>query len=251
MGKLHELLAVEPDLKNQAESILAETLKIFEKGELFQGFTKRYHPVDENGDRKPQENKELAATVTEKLAGAEKALARYLDGIYQKELANTEAFADIVVDGFTLAKRVPATVLLQLENRLKHVRDMYRKIPNLEPGVRWIPDETQRQGVYSTEESITNSTQKIQKALVLYPHTDKHPAQVQIVSEDILVGKWHTVHFSGKMSSAKKAELLERIDNLIEAIKKARCSANNVEAQNVRIGDKLFLYIQGKYVASE
>ena len=121
---------------------------------------------------------------------------------------------------------------------------MYDNIPTLDPAKKWTIDEAVGDGTYKSDEMIRQSGKKIAKPVVLYPATDKHPAQVQLIQEDIIVGNWTTVHFSGKITPAEKSNVLARIDNLIDAVKKARARANNTEIDSSKkIGKTLIEYI--------
>lgn len=247
-NRLHALLAVEPDLKGQAEAITAETIATFtKKADHFHSISRTYQPVDENGETLPPENKEMVTTVRAKLDYTEKSMIRYLDALYQKEMTNTVAKADLVVDGITIAKDVPATELLNLENRFKHIREIYRSIPTLDPGYSWDKD-LDYANVYKAAPQITVRTTKVQEPLVLYPATDKHPAQVNLVTKDVLQGRWTAINRSGKLAPIEKSELIERVEKLLEAIKTARCKANDVVANTDTIGAKLFAYINGKFI---
>lgn len=58
--------------------------------------------------------------------------------------------------------------------------------------------------------------------------TKEHPAQVDIVEVDEPVGEIRSYDWTGMLSLGQKAELLEQIDILIEAVKQARSRANEV-----------------------
>lgn len=82
----------------------------------------------------PEEHKEMVTTVHDKLDYMlNQHIVPYLDAVLQKERANQDAKADIVVDGIVLAKDVPATFLLGLEEKLKRVHEVLDKIPTLAP----------------------------------------------------------------------------------------------------------------------
>jgi hypothetical protein len=251
MGKLHEVLAVENEVKGTADSILAETRTTFsKKPDHFLGQNRHYNPVNDDGEKFNDENKEMVTTVRDKLDHTEDYVGRLLDIIYQKEEANTRAKADLVVNGIVLHKEVPATVLLSFETKLRGLREVYREIPTLEPGEQWKPDNDRANTFISTVQS-TYRTQKVLKAIVLYPHTDKHPAQVEKNMVDERVGTWLTTRWSGQMRPIDKSQLLERLDVLIAAVKKARCRANEVEAGNATIAKKLFQFINTGTVGVE
>lgn len=245
MGKLHMLLAIEPDKKGAAEKILAETINTFnKKQDHFTGQLRQYEPVDdEDLERFDNEEKTMVTTVRAKLDYTENALCDVIDLLYQKEETNTQARADLVLpSGSVLAEQVPATVLLNLENRFKAIRAMYLEIPTLSPDEQWFLDET-RKDTYRSKTKVTYKTKKVTTPLILYPHTDKHPAQVKEVTEDKRQGTWSTTKWSGMLSPSEKSKLLSRVDELIQAIKCARVKANDQEAATKKIGRKLFDYI--------
>jgi len=251
MSKLHEVLAVEEGLAGTAKKIIEETRVTFEKKpEHFQGAVKIYQPFAEGSveDERPVERKELVTTVADRLAYTLASITPWLDAVLQKEATNQTACAAIEVDGVIIAKDVPATFLLGLETKLKDLREVCDKIPTLQAGIAWELDPTQDgTGVYKTKHPIERlRTEKVTKPVVLYPHSDKHPAQVKEVSEDKNVGKWVDTHWSGMYSPAQKSALLGRIDTLLRAVKQARQRANCAEVLSVSIGDKLSQFILGE-----
>ncbi len=245
MGKLHALLAVEPDKKGAAEKILNETINTFsKKQDHFTGQLRTYAPVND-GDTEifDDEKKTMVTTVADKLTYTEQALVELIDVLYQKEETNTNARADLVLpNGTVIATSVPATVLLNLENRFKAIRMMYQAIPTLAPEEEWVVDST-LDNTYKSKPKVTYKTKKVTTPLVLYPHTDRHPAQVKEVTEDVRQGTWTTTKWSGMLSPSQKSELLGRVDTLIQAIKCARVQANDEEAATNKIGNRLFDYI--------
>lgn len=245
MGKLHELLAVEPDLKNAANSIFNETVKTFtSKHDHFNGTARTYDVVLEGSEPLPPESKEMVTTVKEKLDYLKSSQAVAMDAIYQKELANTKACADIVFNGQVVAESVPATVLLSLEKHLTSLQTLYRAVPTLEPGKSWVKD-THRANTYRTEPRQTLRTTKTKDWRVIVPPTDKHPAHVVEEMKDVVLGRWNVTDYSGMMTPVEKSEMLARLDGLLQAVKKARCRANNQEVEHAEIGEKLFSIIHG------
>jgi hypothetical protein len=243
MGKLHEILAVEPDVKSSSEAVLNETINVFsKKAEHFQGLSRTYRPKNEDGEVFPPENKPLVTTVKKKLIHTETYVKRLIDLTYQKEAANQLAKHDLVINGITIARDVPATMLLNLESRLKHLKQMYLAIPTLEPDEKWSQD-LQNVDTFISDDQVTTKTAKIPKPIVLYPATPEHPAQTQMIMIDETIGSWTVRKSSGKMSPAEKSRLLERIDVLITAVKKARSKANEVEVPNVQLADALFSFL--------
>lgn len=250
-SKLHELLAVESDLQGAANKIMAETKDTFNKrADHFTGFHKDLTMLD--AAREPEaaagaEHKELVSTVDEKLAYTEKTVIKYFDALLQKEKTNQNAKADLIVDGVTIGKDLPATFLLGLETRLKAVKEYYEAIPTLQPGVAWVPDTTQRPGVYkASTQDVRTKTEKTIKAKVLYDATKEHPAQIDKWTEDVVIGLFKTDRWSGMLSPAQKSELLGRLDALMQATKQARQRANHAEVVSDHIGKALFDFVHGK-----
>ena len=158
-----------------------------------------------------------------------------------QELANTEAKADIELDGKILAASVPATMLLHLEGKLKALRELYLAIPTLPPGESWERNEVGNHEVTTK----TVRTQKVLKNHVQAPATERHPAQVQTYSEDVRVGLAVTVKETSVLSVKDKSDLLARLDRLAVAVKQARQRANMTEVPKADIGKKLFAFIHG------
>ncbi len=254
-GKLHELLAVEADLEGRSRNIMNETRKVFkDKPVLFMGAVRNYKPFEDDGIDYPSEFQNLTSTVDEKLEYTGKSIIKYYDALLQKEATNQVAKADLVVDGQVIATGLPATFLLGMEARLRNVREVYAQIPTLAIGTEWKADEAKGKGVWSTvhpEESM--KTEKTTKSKVLYEAKfpkegeggQSIPAVIDKWNEVINVGKYTKYVWSGMLTPARKSELLDRIDSLLRAVKKARQRANSTEVLKVNVGKSLMDYING------
>ena len=245
MGKLHEVLAVEGGLKTTTDKILRECTETFNKKQgHFLGQYRHYEKVREDSIDYLPEEKELVETVWDKIDYVNEHLVRSLDATYQKEITNKKAKADIVIDGNTIAKDIPATYLLGLESRLNEIRSVYLSIPTLDPGKSWAKD-AERKNTYVSKEVESLKTEKVIEPLTLAQATKEHPAQVQVISLDKIVGKWKTKYFSGAITSAEKSDLLARLDKLLRAVKQARMRANNEEVDEKEIAKSLIDFIKG------
>jgi len=242
MGKLHEVLAVETDLKATADKLLKETLTTFtNKKSHFESSDVRFHPDDEKAPQEPADVKPMIGTLRDKIKYTTTSYAKYLDSVFQKESTNQKARADLILEsGEKIAEGVPATVLLGLESKLKEVRAMYENIPTLEPGDNWLPDPQTKHYKAVSERA---RTAKKEFAETIVPATDKHPAQVRDRVQDVRVGKVVTTKISSLFTSAEKSDVLARVDDLIRSVKKARMRANDTNVEPVTIGEKLFNYI--------
>jgi transcription termination factor NusB len=243
MGKLHELLAVEPDLKGAAEKIIAETINTFtKKANHFEARHKNYRPKDEDGENFAPETQEMVTTVPQKLEHTKEIVSNYLDAVSQKELTNTEASAILEIDGIPLLNRpLPATLLLGLEGRLKQLREVYNSLPTLDPAENWKWDDQTK--TYEAEPKETYKTKKVFRNHVKAPATDKHAAQVETYTEDERIGTWNTKRWSGCLTPAEKSAVLARVDKLTQAVKKARQRANDNEVKDIKLGSLLFDFI--------
>jgi hypothetical protein len=153
------------------------------------------------------------------------------------------ARADVVVDGRVLVKDAPATFLLFLEKQLSDLSTFVGKMAELDPAEDWSPDPST--GLYKTAPTQIHRTKKVQRALVLYPATEEHPAQTQLITEDVVSGYWTTVKMSGALPQPKKRELLQRIEKLSNAVKTAREQANAVDAPEKKLGQEVLSYLFG------
>lgn len=251
-GQLHEVIAVEKDARQTASKIIVETGATFSKRhQLFSTHSKLYEALNETDKEKPEEEAaQPITTVGDKLDYFQKHIIRLFDIILQKEEANTRAKQDIVIEKdderIVLATGVPVAALVQLENVLESIRSqVYDAIPTLDPTKQWTNDEAAGKGKHMTGVTTRQRTVKQARPITLSPATDKHPAQVQLVNEDVPVGTWKTVYYSGMLSPAEKSELLSRVDTVLEGVKKARARANTVEVSSATIGKAIFKYING------
>lgn len=245
---LHELLAVEGDLDGAHKKILEETKITFtKKSDHFMGQHRKLEMFIEDGINYPEEHKAIDTTVQKKLDHMEKTEIRYFDAMLQKEATNQKAVSDLIVDDVTIASDLPATFLLGMETRLKHLRSAYEAIPTLQPGIEWEKDISQGEDIYKTSKPAEKlKTETIIEPVVLYEATKEHPAQVKEVSKVNTVGKYVLTSWSGMITPAEKSVLLGKIDKLIRAFKKARQRANTTEVVKMSIGKALFAYIDSK-----
>ena len=91
----------------------------------------------------------------------------------------------------------------------------------------WTFDESQ--DVWATEPIQTTKTKKIPRNHVKAEATEEHPAQVEVYYEDVIVGYWRTVKYSGAMPATRVSTLLNRVRKLQEAVKFAREEANSLD----------------------
>ena len=170
------------------------------------------------------------------------AFNRWVDASVQKEVTNQKTNALIDSDERTsFMFGLPATALLNLENKLAALRSVAAVVPTLDPVERW--EWSKEQGCYLSAPRFQDKTTKVPKSFVTYEATPEHPAQVTVYHEDVRVGVWETTIHSGMYTPRQKRELLGRIDDLLRAVKQARQRANDVEANADNYSDALMEYL--------
>jgi len=251
MAQLHEILAIEGDLRGEKNKIRDEAITVFsKKPNLFLGMVKTLRMFDAEREQEEPEGSEIqevTTTVPQKLSYVSKSFIRFWDAKLQKEAANQEAKADVIVEETVFAKNVPVSFLLSMEEELKNLRTLYDTIPTLQPETRWVQDLQKGEGYWKTAYiTVRNKTEKAIKSTIIVPATKEHPAQVREWSENIPVGAYSVENRSGMIPPVEKSLLLGRIDTLLRAFKKARQRANNQEVKNLHIGKAIFDYIHTK-----
>lgn len=221
--KLNQVLGLEKGIKAKAEKTLTEAHHGL-KPEILNGFTKVYKASDENGEARPPETKIVQTTVEAVVKKVQDSMLELFDITAQKDFGNCNAIADIEVDGNVLVKGAPITYILWLGKRLTLLHTFVSELPILSADEAWTYDE--QKGLYKTEETFQNSGKKVQKPLELSKATDKHAAQVQLITEDVIVGKLFTTKFSGCIPAVRRAELVARVEKLQAATKLAQEHAN-------------------------
>lgn len=241
--KLNQIIAIEKGAKNRVYSTITELHKNAQKADLYYGFNKTYESKEEGGEQFPPEQKKVTLRSDDVLRETKGLFTEIMDITATKDFANMTASADIVVGGTTIIKDAPVPYLLFLEKQLTDLRTFVDKMPVLDESDDWRRDEAT--GLFKTDPSRTHRTAKVQEPIVLYDATEKHPAQTQLITKDVVVGYWNQVKHSGAIARGDKRKLLERIEKVLEAVKSAREEANSVEAPEKKAGGDLLDYIFG------
>lgn len=231
MTQLHEIIAVEPDVRKAYSTAVTGAYHRLQKPQPLHGISRTYQPDLEDGERLPEEKTRVQYTVRKAIGDVEEHLARMFDVVATKDQANQKARADVIVDGHSILEAVPATHLLFLEKQLTDLATLIKSFPTLDPAESWNWNENL--GVYASEPVKTARTKKIPRNHVLAPATERHPAQVEMYHEDQKVGEWSTTKFSGAYPETVVRAMLDRVRTLQKAVKQARMRANAGEVQRV------------------
>lgn len=246
---LHEILAVEQSRGQTANKLLKEATKTLgDKRSIFEGMQKEHQIIDDAKQNLKQatEHKEVESTVDEQLDFLGSALFTYWDVIIQKDEANQRAKADIIIDGNILAEGVPSTTLLGMEKKLENLYALYNAIPTTDSAKAWeSADNYAKKGVWRTKHPEERQHKVVNKEWqIIAPATKEHPAQTKEISKEEILGKYIVTTFSGALSPLDKAERLERLTKLTNAVKEARQRANGIEVKNdLKFGEDLINYI--------
>lgn len=241
--KLNQVIALEKGVKSRSYASLTEAHQLLQKPALLSGISRTYKPKDDEGEQYPPESTRVQNRAEQAIADTGRILTELFDVVATKDSANCGARADVTVDGKVLLEKVPVTYLLFLEKQLVDLRTFVQKLPILDPSETWHFDATQ--DCWASDVAETSKTKKVLRNHVKAEATDKHAAQVDVYHEDVVVGRWKTVKFSGALPAARVRLLLERVDKLQQAVKVAREEANGATVEMVKTGDQVFGYLFG------
>jgi hypothetical protein len=241
MTQLHQLIAIAKGEKSGAAGELTNAYHTLAKPALLSGLARTYQPRDEEGDHLPPESTRVQVRATEVIDQVADRLSRMFDVVASLENSNRGATADVVVGDVTVLEAVPVTVLLFLEKQLVDLATFVRKLPMLDQAEHWTYDDTT--DAFATDPVETTRTKKVPKAFVRAPATEHHQAIVDAFHEDVIVGTWTTVKFSGALQAARIKVLTERVEALQRAVKTAREAANSAEVAELKIGKSFFEFL--------
>jgi hypothetical protein len=243
MAKLNQIIAVEKGIKSKSFQELTEAHHAVQKPALLSGISRTYLAKDEEGEQLPPESTKVQTQTEDVLRQISTTLTRLFDVTATKDATNCVAKANVVVDERVLLNDVPVTYLLFLEKQLADLHTFVKKLPVLDAAESWVFADSA--DCWATDPVRTIRTKKVPRNHVKAEATDKHPAQVEVYYEDIAIGYWTTVKFSGALPAKRVSTLLDRVEKLQHAVKFAREEANNTEAVDRHVGDKVFGYLFG------
>lgn len=241
MSRLNQIIAVEKTVKADASRVVTDAYHLVQKAPLLAGLTRTYRPRDDEGEHLPGESVRVQVAVPDVVTDVKAALTRLFDLTSAKDTTNQRAFADIVVNDTTVAANVPVSTLLFLEKQLVDLSTFVKRLPTLDPAEKWT--ESADPGVWVAEDRKTTRSKKVPRNHVKAKATDKHPEQVEVFHEDVIVGDWTTRIFSGAIPATTQRQWVTRIAELSEAVKRAREEANLINVTETPIGAAVLGYV--------
>lgn len=242
--KLNQVIAVEKGVRARETEKLTAIYKTFQRSDAFGGLVRKYEPGNDDqttpaGEIMPPEKKNVQEHVAALITQLSDASAEIANVTYQRDVTNTYAKANVEVDGKVIVRDAPVPYLLALEKQLNDLHSEIKRIPTLDSSEIWSFDD--QLGCYKSQTTETARTKKVSGALVLAPATDKHPAQVKEITEDVRVGTWRTTKHSSAIPQAEKAKYLANVEKLQKAVKYAREEANNADVAEANLPGKNIL----------
>lgn len=239
--KLNQFIALLKGGKSTGEGALTKAYHLIQNKALMVGYSKTYQPRNDDGETLPSEGVLLQLRVPVILDDVVGPLTKLLDLTATVDKGNQIATADVMIEGKPLLRDVPVSTLLFLEKKLVDFRTFVEKLPTLDAAEEWVLGDD---GIsWKTKPSSKVRTKKLPRNHEKSPATDKHPAQVEVFYEDLVVGDYTTVGFSGALKEKEKQRLLAQVVALQEAVKVAREQANMTEVPDYKIGKDIFAFL--------
>lgn len=241
MPQLNQIVAVEKGVKSRTNREVSDLYKDLQKTLPLSGITRTYRPKNDEGDVLPGESTLVQIKVDDIIRKFIEAGNNLVNVTFAKEIGNTVARADVIVNGETILNAVPVGGLLFLEKMLTDVQTFIAKIPVLDPAESWTWDSSTN--TYRSATVDTARTKKVPRNHVKAEATDRHPAQVEMYYEDVLVGYWSTTKFSGALPKTIVDGYAANVIALRDAVKYARERANALSVEDVHVGRTLLGYV--------
>jgi hypothetical protein len=244
--KLSQVVALEADTKQRNYTAITKIHKASQKPDLYNGSAASYDATREGEEQFPPKKVKVRMVAEDTIAEMAGLWVEWADRTATKDYGNAEtaARADVKIGDRVLIPNAPVPSLLWWEKQIGDWRKAVEVIPTLDEAEEWVFDEGM--GMHRTKEPVkTHKTRKVQEPLVLYPHSPEHPAQTQIVTNDVVVGYWTGRKFSGALPASRKKALLGFANTMLAAIKIAREEANGAKVPTQNIGQAVFDYLLG------
>lgn len=194
-------------------------------GGAYRGFLETYEPRDSEGQKFADKSTPVQAVVVEDLELTRKLLTVMLDTSLTSYAGNCEAYADIIMDGRTLVKHVPAQYLMYLELKIQNAVTVFEAMPVRSEAAAWL-DSAERDGMAVTPITQTQHMAKVRQHKISEV-TPEHAAKLlDMWDTDVPVGTWTRTNLSGAVPEKDKRVYVERARQLLAAVQEAKVRAN-------------------------
>lgn len=237
--KLHQAIALGEGNKTRYFEALKTLDKTIRSRIPFEGLSRTYEPLEDNDtERMPAESKRVHSRVEDLVAEMEGRFVDLFDNTATHEWGNTQAAANVELNGMVLIEKAPVTYLLFLEKKMVEWRGVIEAMPTLSPEEEWHYDVGSR--LYKSTPVQKARTRKEKKVLLKVAPTEHHPGQAETYDADVRVGTWTEFKLSGCLTEERKKELLGRCEQLLKAVKVAREAANDIRAEEKKVAEAIF-----------
>ena len=251
--KLNVLLALRQKLGNRYNQMIGDYTGFFKnKQGAFRGTLKTHAPLEGYPvDITKVANERVVTTVKEKMDWFINEALEYYNTALAIEASNGEGAATVplVFDGKTYGP-YPATVLLRMRGIFESdkLTQMLNIIPVREATKVWVEadedEDYKKRGVVQTErQSGETKTTETHEEILKDPNLDpehlpsNYRALTTKITSTIKTGDYTTQFFSGEWTHEKRAALLKRRSELLDAIDVALQKVNDREAKECDIED--------------
>ena len=240
--KLNQIIAIEAGVKKRHTADISALHQTLQKSALFNGSLNTFTPLNEDGPKLPEQRVHMQQNALALVKQAEASLVDLWDTVGTKDAGNTTAVGTVTVDGIELAKDVPITHLLFLENQLTDIMTFVKKLPTLDPSKAWVYTETK--DTWETEyPEIRLKTKKTTQSLLKVAPSEFGPGQAELVTVDVQEGQYKIQEMSSAFPAARVRTLIERVVNVQNAVKFAREQANSLEIERKKLSSNILSYI--------
>jgi len=244
--KMNTLLAKAEQMSASVANMIRDYGKFFkDKQGAFRGAKNTYEAKEGYSD-KPEKRgvQRVATTVQEKLDWFEERYIPYLEDIFRIEATNSKDAprVELKVGEISFGK-LSAPELMRLRNIItsKELETMYENIPVRSDAVRFEPcDDEEYSGREIVQTPILVSAERTtekENVILKDPNLDpmhlpaNYNAAVSQITRTIEIGTCTHQEFSGEWTQRKRAELLRRRTELLNAITCALKDVNDVDAE--------------------
>jgi hypothetical protein len=214
--------------------------EIFYSSSNFEGKYRSYIPNSETDDNykdaylsEPDCSKiEVKYIVKDVLNNLIKIFNKYVNAtIAIEETIGNENKVELSLNNKIIGK-FSGTTLLSIENNLRKLLKIFKDIPTLDMSYDW--KQSDKKNIFEHTE-IVNRTTKFETYQVTSPATEFQQAVTHKVERPITVGKFNDRYFSSAIYQDEKDAYIEKIENFLVDVKKAKNKANDIDVQNYNI----------------
>lgn len=237
--QLHQAIALRPDREKSFKVIWQETIHLFKNPAIFAA---KWRSIRAHDDARAKElNSDVCpavgTTVGARLEYTLKQIAGFINLEATINSANASAKADVIIDGVVIAPQVNVCTLLTLEKLAEQWIAVVNEIPTLEQTTSWVEDLTHAlKGIWKTAFPIVAKQNEKQHYVITESvATVQFAAKTSLAYKDVPIADITDTYYSGKITSAAKADLMANAVKFKEAVNVARGEANKTESPDVNV----------------